>query len=131
MNERRRQRCSSLTPNLIWQSDVRLRLIGRCNVKQFLSSMALVTALVATAVSAAGCSDSRSPPLTMDAPPPDAAVDAPLPDASCEQLQRDHVNSRLLPGEESDVARAVGAVVGAADFPTDMPYCSGPRPASR
>jgi len=70
----------------------------------------------------AGCSSSRKGQA-----PQDASQDA-SPD--CVQMQQAYVNGRLAPNAQSDVASTVHAVVGAADFPQAMPYCSGALPGS-
>ena len=68
----------------------------------------------------AGCSGSRKVNVSQDAAP-DATPD-------CVEMQRDYVNARLAPDQQTDVATTVHAVLGAADFPGSMPYCSGDRP---
>jgi hypothetical protein len=92
-------------------------------IRMYLRTAAVVLALTA---SISGCSGSDNRP---DAAA-DAGVDADVPEVPCEQMQREYVNSVLAPGQQTDVVQAVTAVLGAADFPQAMPYCSGPRPGT-
>jgi len=72
----------------------------------------------------AGCSGSKKTGAPQDASP-DAVPDA---DPACLQMQRDYVNAHVAPDQQTDVTSTVHGVLGAADFPQAMPYCSGARP---
>jgi len=69
----------------------------------------------------AGCSGSRKANT-----PEDANQDVSA--AECLQMQRDYVNAHVAADQQTDVASTVHGVLGAADFPQAMPYCSGARP---
>lgn len=89
--------------------------------KTHIRSAALLTLLIA---GLAGCSGDKRAQVALDA----GADDGP---ADCVQMQQAHVNGVLAPDQQTDVAQTVYAVLGGADFPRAMPYCSGARPVAR